>query len=163
MGRIRETDYHHGSLTAVLLNEGYNLMLLETHESRRSYRITNNIEDYIVYAKYSSAPSSRGRNNLSATWSFSFADEEVTKIKGYRDLKENCLVALIASYNNAPGGELVMLSMSEFLKCIGDGWKVENPRIAVRKEKHRQVKVYGTGLDSKDAFIPRGSIAVTVA
>ena len=123
MGRIRETDYHHGSLTAVLLNEGYNLMLLETHESRRSYRITNNIEDYIVYAKYSSAPSSRGRNKSSVTWSFSFTDEEVAKIKGYRDLNENCLVALIASYDNFPGGQHVMLSMSEFLKCIGNGWR----------------------------------------
>lgn len=163
MARIRETDYHHGSLTTVLINNGYNLVILETHESRRSYKVTNNTEEFIIYAKYSSRPSSRGRNGSSSTWSFSFANDEVMKVKGYMNSNVNCLIALISSYGDSTGGELVILSMSEFLKCIGDGWKVSNSRIAVRKEKYRQTKVYGTGLDSMNALIPKVDIAKVTA
>lgn len=163
MVRIRETDYHHGSLTTVLINNGYNLVLLETHESRRSYKLTNNTNELIIYAKYSSRPSSRGRNGSSLTWSFSFADEEIAKIKGYINSNNNCLIALISSYGDSTGGKLVLLNINEFLKCIGEGWNATNPRIAVRKEKYRQVRVYGTGLDSTNAFIPKTDLATVMA
>lgn len=49
-----------------------------------------------------------GRNVSSSTRFFTFADEEITKIKGYMDSKNNCLSASISSYGNSNGEELVI-------------------------------------------------------
>lgn len=153
MVKIKETDYHHGALTAVLVNNGYNLILWETHESRRSYKVTQGKSEFIIYSKYASKPSSKN-GDKSSTWSYSFTDDEIDKVKGYMEDFENSKVALISGNGNTKGGELVILGKEDFLNCIGDGWKSENPYISVLKEKFCQLRVYGRGISREQAFIP---------
>lgn len=153
MVQIRETDYHHGALTSVLVNNGYNMILLETHETRRSYKVTQGETEFIIYSKYASRPSSIGEE--SSTWTYSFTLEEIEKIKSYIDESENLTVALISGNSEYKGGQLVILSKEEFLRCIGNRWQIENANIRVRREKYCPLRVYGTGLSRKDAIIPK--------
>jgi len=66
----------------------------------------------------------------------------------------NSKVALISGNGHTKGGELVILGKEDFLKCIGYGWKSENPYISVLKEKYCQLRVYGRGISREQAFIP---------
>ncbi|ERF49564.1 hypothetical protein AB6E71_03690 [Staphylococcus arlettae] len=157
MAQIKETDYHHGALTSVLVNNGYNLILWETHETRRSYKVSQNNEEFIIYSKYSSGPSSK-RKNKSLTWSYTFTNTEIDKIRGYMKDSKRSHVALISKNANNIGGELVILNEEEFLKCIGDGWNGEYPYISVVKKKNCQLRVYGRGVSRDEAFIPKMSL-----
>lgn len=154
MVRIREVDYHHGAFTTFLVNKGFNLSLFETQETRRSYKVSKGHENYLIYSKFASSPSSLNGNGKSFTWSFSFSDEEIKKIKDYQTSNSTCLVALTSHYGGADGGELAILSIDEFLRTIADGWRKKGGRISVLKEYKKSVKVYGTGIDRKSAFIP---------
>lgn len=160
MVKIKETDYHHGALTAVLVNNGYNLILWETHESRRSYKVTQGKDEFIIYSKYASKPTSKN-GDKSSTWTYTFTDDEIDKIKGHMEEFKNSKVALISGNGNTKGGELVILGKDDFLKCVGDGWKVGSPYISVYKEKYCQLRVYGTGIDRKNAIISTMDIIIS--
>jgi|SRR5699024_3390852 len=155
--QIKETDYHHGALTALLVNNGYNIIMVETHETRRSYKVAQNSEEFIIYSKYSSGPSSK-RKNKSFTWFYSFSDSEIDKIKGHMKESRMSQVALVSKNANNIGGELVLLNEKEFLESIGDGWNSENPYIKVMKKKNCQLRVYGRGISRDEAFIPERSL-----
>jgi hypothetical protein len=157
LAQIKETDYHHGALTSVLVNNGYNLILWETHESRRSYKVSQNNEEFIIYSKYSSRPSSKGKNKI-FTWSYTFTNTEIGKIRGYMKDSKRSHVALISKNANNIGGELVLLDEEEFLRCIGDGWNSEYPYINVMKKKNCQLRVYGRGISRDEAFITKRSL-----
>lgn len=152
--RIREADYHHGAFTTFLVNNGFKLSWFETKETRRSYKVSKDGKDYLIYSKFASSPSSTNENRKSITWSFSFSDEEIKKIKEYQTFDSTCLIALTAHYGGADGGELILLTVSEFLKVIGGSWNVKSGRVSIMKEYRKQLRVYGTGIDRGSAFIP---------
>lgn len=154
MVRIRETDYHHGAFTAALVNGGFQIMLFETIETRRSYRVLRGEESYLIYSKFASKPSSNKNGRRSVTWSFVFSEDEINKIKEYQAAGNHCLIALTAHYGHNDGGELAILTISEFLRSIGAEWHRGDARVAILKEHRRQVKVYGTGIDRTAAFVP---------
>lgn len=154
MVRVRETDYHHGAFTAALVNGGFQITLFETIETRRSYRVLRGEENYLIYSKFSSSPSSQRNGRKAVTWSFSFSEEEINKIKQYQDNGNHCLIALTAHYGNNDGGELAILTINEFLWSIGAEWHRGGARVAVLKEHRKRVKVYGTGIDRTAAFVP---------
>jgi len=152
--RIRETDYHHGAFTTLLVNNGFKLSLFETQETRRSYKVSKDGKDYLIYSKFASSPSSTNENRRSFTWTFSFSNEEIKKIKEYQASGSTCLIALTAHYGGADGGELIILTIAEFLKAINGSWNVRNGRVSTLKEYRKQVRVYGNGVARASAFIP---------
>lgn len=153
MVRIRETDYHHGAITTVLVNNGFNLSLFETQETRRSYNVSKGKEKYLIYSKFASNPSSTNASRRSFTWSFSFSEEEVQKIKQYQASDSTCLIALTTHYGAADGGELAIMTVDEFLRTLGESGAVKSGRIYVVKEHRKQVRIYGTGINRASAFI----------
>lgn len=155
MVRIREVDYHHGAFVANLVNVGFQIELLESIETRRSYRISSGEDQYLVYSKYSSKPSSQNKHKGAITWTFSFSAEEIEKIKSYQARQNPCLVALASHYGHRDGGELAVLTSDELFLCIGENWRKKDAQVAVLKKPRNQVKVYGTGIDRTKAFIPK--------
>lgn len=155
MVRIREVDYHHGAFVANLVNKGFHIELLESVEARRSYRIANGLERYLVYSKFASSPSSQNNYDGATTWTFYFAEEEIEKIKSYQKQDNSCLIALAAHYGRRDGGELAVLTVGELFRCIGEGWRRRNAKVSVLKVPRNQVKIYGTGIDRTQAFIAR--------
>lgn len=161
MVRIRETDYHHGAFTAALVNSGFQIELFETIETRRSYQVQRGEENYLIYSKFSSAPSSQRNGRQAVTWSFSFSEEEINKIKQYQESGNHCLIALTAHYGGSDGGELAILTINEFLRSIGAKWHRGGARVAVLKEHRKQVKVYGTGIDRVSCFVPKTNLLIS--
>lgn len=152
MVKIRETDYHHGAFVATLVNRGYQIRTFESFETRRSYKISKGEEEHLVYSKFSSTPSSKTKTTC--TWSFTFSIEEISKIKHYSATNDHCLIVLTAHYGGSDGGELIILTYEEFLKCIGYPWNTKNARISIHKAHRKCIKVYGTGLDKRNSFAP---------
>lgn len=153
MANVSEMDFYHGILSTVLLRQNFQLVQLQSYKTRRTYKVKRGGEQFIIYAKYASKPTSENRRG-GYTWSFAFTDEEIEKIKGYMKEEKNMKVALISRYNKQRGGELAILDRKEFLKCVGYGWESDNPYISVLKEKYHQLKVYGRGISRDKAIIP---------
>ena len=117
-------------------------------------------ERYVIYSKFSSRPSSQRNAQRATTWSFSFSEEEIKKIRQYQEDGNRCLIALTAHYGNNDGGELAVLTISEFLLSIGADWHKGGARLALLKEYRKQVKVYGTGIDRISAFVPKTDLLI---
>ncbi|WP_040226927.1 hypothetical protein [Bhargavaea cecembensis] len=151
--RIRKVDFFHGALTNVLLNKGFEVSILEGHPEG-VYKLKRDGEEFVVYSKYLSAPSSK-RKEKSIRWSFSFRPEEVARIRELDDEFGNCHVAIVGSYGNRPGGELIVLDMDELTRCIGGLELHESYWIVVLRRKHYRTRVYGNALKRSEAFIPK--------
>lgn len=150
MVQFKETDFYHGAFITSMLNSGYRFSLLDDFEKRRSYLVERNNNQSIVYTKYVSLPNA---NRNGHRWSFSFTKQEVDKILSY-DLSVH--VALICGYGTSgSGGEFIILTLSEFLQCIGHDWPTDTRRITVIRKKNCQPRVYGTALVDTHSFIPK--------
>ncbi|SIT72216.1 hypothetical protein [Edaphobacillus lindanitolerans] len=153
MTRLRKVDFFHGALANVLLNKGFELKGLADHPEG-VYRVGRDGEEFTVYSKYLSAPSSK-RKEKSIRWSFSFRPEEVERIRQLNNEYGNCHVAIIGSYGNRPGGELVILDMEELNRCIGGLDLGDRRWIVIWRRKHYRTRIYGNALSRNEAFIPK--------
>lgn len=150
MVRIKETDFYHGAFITSMLNNGYRFSLLDEYEKRRSYLVERENDQSIVYKKYVSAART---NRNGHKWFFNFTKQEVDKILNY-DLPVH--IALICGYgDNGTGGEFIILTLNEFLQCIGQTWQTDTRRITVTRKKSCQSRVYGNALVDTLSFIPK--------
>ncbi|MGG0936980.1 hypothetical protein ABHN11_12830 [Brevibacillus centrosporus] len=165
MSIVRKADFYFGSMLSGLINNGLAPAIIEPGESRRIYSIATDKGDYLVYAKYVSAPLKR-QNKETQLWQFVFSPDEIDYIQNFEENNKSIYFALICGQERLQDSEIAILTLGEAKDCLDLKFKRDSYRITIKSEKGiHGLKAYGTGradiLDGKDNTIrvPRDMLA----
>jgi hypothetical protein len=146
MGALKKADYYYGALLSSLINNGMVPALVEKENERRQiYRISTNLNDYILYSKYSTAPT----GTKAFTWAFSFSKGELQEIKKLRGEGKELVFSLICSQKqlNDYNQEIAIVHWDEFIECID--LEQQNHRGTIRLsvkivKGSKYIRIYGS-------------------
>ncbi|ACB84378.1 hypothetical protein [Natranaerobius thermophilus] len=144
---VRKADYYYGALLSVLVNNEFSPVMIEAGNKRKIYGLfTDNGDEYQIYSKFLSKPSSNGQN--SSTWSFVFSDNEIEEIKTIKGKKQgkDTIFAFICSQNKLNNTEIALIKFEELEKCIDLNRQYQGQlSVSIRRKKGSHgLWVYGT-------------------
>ena len=146
MGFVRKADFYYGSMLSGLVNNGIAPAIIEPGDSRRIYELTTNKGDFLIYAKYVSAPMPRQRTDAQL-WQFSFTSDEIRFIREHSEDRHKLYFAFICGQRNFQDSEIAFLSLDEVKKCLDVDHERPNYRVSIKTVRgSRYLRAYGTGL-----------------
>ncbi|TFE01611.1 hypothetical protein [Jeotgalibacillus salarius] len=111
---IPKVDFYFGALLSQLVNRGFSPVIKEGGQDRRIYALKNDVDSYLIYAKYSFTPRPKKEARI---WTFSFYDTEMEKTLNSPN-HNRYLFAFICGEEDLQNTEIMILTESEVSECI---------------------------------------------
>lgn len=149
---IRKIDYYVGALLSYLIKKKITPAIFDSSDFSKIIRFETDKEKYNLFVKYSGKAVQQ--NEDYSRWDISITPNEyeiITKLF-YEDGFKNLFVSVCSS-DALTQTEIVVLSFSDALNCMGQDTVNENRRLSAKAYKgSKYILCYGTALSDKQAI-----------
>ncbi len=146
---FNDYDFYYGAVLSVFLSgkhvKQYSPSLISSDTKKgRIYEFTVNHEpDFILVMAYASHPRPDTANKDYDSWSFSFTDEQKTKIKDCLDNNKNIMIAFLCGRDKWNKSELaIMADKKDVRKTMYSNGKIKKSITVRRDSEQRSYSVF---------------------